>query len=497
MNLSSLCSSRRKEALTFFHGSVRIELNGASSRRFLQGRYSEKRASVLVAVLWCVTILSVVVVGALHSSRMHLISAKNHGDKIQAHYLALAGAEKAKALIFHDAAERRKSSKNHTGDLYDQPSEFKDVKFGRGEFRVFHQAARDRGGLIVYGITDMEARLNVNTATAQDFAKIKDMPSETAAAIIDWRDRDNSAQPGGAEKDYYASLKPPYVPRNADIQTIREMLLIRGVTPTLLLGEDLNQNGLLDPEENDGNESSPPDNQNNSLEAGWSEFLCVDSSVQNKKANGDARVNVQSASESELTAIPGITTDIAKAMVAYRNRQKFETITDILEVAQLAPDRPQQQQQPGPPGQPQQGQPQNQGPPQTVGPKLISEDLFKDIADEITADDAAALKGAININTAPLAVLLCLNGLTDELAQAIISHRESSGYFANIGHLLDVPGMTRDIFKQIAPRLTARSETFRILSEGRVTSSGARERMETIIRISGKYIETIGYRENL
>ena len=56
---------------------------------------------------------------------------------------------------------------------------------------------------------------------------------------------------------------------------------------------------------------------------------------------------------------------------------------------------------------------------------------------------------------------------------------------------------TRDIFKQIAPRITARSETFRILSEGRVTSTGARERIEVIVRLSGKYIDTIAYRENL
>jgi competence ComEA-like helix-hairpin-helix protein len=460
---------------------------------------SFRAASVLVAVLWCVTLLSVVVVGSLHSSRMQLMAAKNSADKIQAHYLALAGVEKAKALIFHDADSRRKSSKNHTGDLYNQPDVFRDVKFGRGEFRVFHQAPREQGGATIYGIADMESLLNVNTATLEDFARIKNMPPETAAAIIDWRDQDSNAQPGGAERDYYASLKPPYLPRNGDLQTIREMLLIRGVTPELLLGEDANQNKLLDSEEDDGNDSAPADNQNGSLDAGWSEFLCVNSAVQNKKANGDARVNVQSASEGDLTSVAGITTDIAKAIVAYRGRQKLENIADLLDVAQLAPERPNQNRNAsGQPVQPNQSaQPQNSGPPQTTGPKLISEQLLKDIGDEVTADDAASIKGAININTASLAVLQRVNGITDELAQAIVSHRESSGYFANIAHLLDVPGMNKDIFKQISPRLTARSETFRILSEGRVTTSGARERIEAVVRISGKYIDTIAYRENL
>src|SRR6266496_1562834 len=47
-------------------------------------------ASVLVGLLWCVAILSIVVVGVLHRARIDLQIAKNYGDRIQAHYLALA-----------------------------------------------------------------------------------------------------------------------------------------------------------------------------------------------------------------------------------------------------------------------------------------------------------------------------------------------------------------------------------------------------------------------
>jgi hypothetical protein len=57
--------------------------------------------------------------------------------------------------------------------------------------------------------------------------------------------------------------------------------------------------------------------------------------------------------------------------------------------------------------------------------------------------------------------------------------------------------MTRDIFKEIAPLITARSENFRIISEGRVTSTGARERMQVVVRLSGKYFYTLSYRDNL
>jgi DNA uptake protein ComE-like DNA-binding protein len=398
--------------------------------------------------------------------------------------------------------------------LYTSADALRDVTLGRGQFRVIREGSREESGQIIYGIRDEESRLNINTVSLQELAKIEDMRPEVAASIADWRDKDDAPTPGGAERDYYASLKPPYIPRNGDIQTIREMLLIKDVTPELLLGEDTNANGLLDPEENDGDENPPKDNRDGALDSGWSGFFCIDSAVANRNAAGETRVNVQTASETELTGVRGITPEIAKAIIAYRGRQKLEKITDLMEVANLAPDRPQGNR----PGQPQNGpqpqaqaqpqqddasqpqaqaQPQVQAPLQTVGPKLISQDLFEDICDDVTVDNASTLKGVVNINTASVEVLMCLNGLTRDLARNIVSHRQSSGYFANIAGLLKVDGITLDLFKQIAPRVTARSETFRILSEGRVTSTGARERIEVVVRLSGKYLDTIAYRENL
>lgn len=456
------------------------------------------QGSVLIGLLWCLTILSVIVVSALYSTHMSLAATQNYSDKVQAHYIALAGVECAKALLYHDAAARKKAARNHSGDLYNSPENFKEIPFGRGTFSVIRQGARDEGGGIIYGIRDEESRLNINTCGMEELTRLQDMPPETAAAIQDWRDRDNNPQPGGAERDYYASLKPPYIPRNGEIQTIREMLLIRGVTPTLLLGEDLNANGLLDPEENDGEETAPPDNHNNALEAGWSGIFCVNSVTINKTAAGEPRINIQTASETDLATIPGVTSDIAKAIVEYRGQTKFENISDIMDVARLAPQNASQRnqvQQPNNPNQP--GQPQQQPQRATVGPKLISEEMFADIADDITIDNASTQKGLININTASLAVLSCLNGLNEQLAQNIINHRSSAGYFANIAGLLKVQDITRDIFKQVAPRITARSETFRIVSEGRVATTGARERIEVVVHVFGNYVDTIHYRENL
>jgi competence ComEA-like helix-hairpin-helix protein len=102
----------------------------------------------------------------------------------------------------------------------------------------------------------------------------------------------------------------------------------------------------------------------------------------------------------------------------------------------------------------------------------------------------------VNINTASLDVLACLPGISRELAQAIISYRTSGGFFPNTACLLKVPGLTTDIFKQVAARVSVRSETFRILCEGNVTSTGTRQRIQEIVHIGLSDLTTLSYRED-
>ena len=120
-----------------------------------------------------------------------------------------------------------------------------------------------------------------------------------------------------------------------------------------------------------------------------------------------------------------------------------------------------------------------------------------EIADEVTVSTEEDQPGVVNINTAGPEVLACLPGISRELAQAIVAHRKSAGFFPNIACLLKVNGMNRDLFKQVAPKISARSETFRILSEGWIPSSGARERIQVIVHLGPGSIDTLSYREDL
>ena len=457
--------------------------------------------SVLVSVLWCVVLLSLVVLGVLHTARMDLLVVKNFGDRIQARYLAVAGIEKAKALLYQDARQRSRSGRNHTGELSDSPEQFRDARLGRGRFRVLHRGRPDEGGGILYGVSDEESRLNINNAAAEELGKLEPMTPlamtpDVIAAIIDWRDEDNTITPGGAEAEYYLAAQPPYLPRNGPLPTVRELLMVRGITPELLFGKDRQQNGIVSQDDD-----QPEENISDITDLGWAALFTVDSTVNNLNAAGLERVNIQSADQAALTGVKGITEDIAKAIVSYRARNRFSSIADLLDVVAASnQNQPESSPTGGPRSQPNSPAPQNPtgnapgG--NSSGPKVIDENLLMDIADDVTVESGSEVSGLVNINSASLDVLACLPGLTRELAQAIIAFRQSNGFLPNTAWLLKVPGLTREILKQVAPRVSARSETYRILSEGKVPSTGARQRIQEIVHVSLRGVTTVSYRED-
>jgi competence ComEA-like helix-hairpin-helix protein len=422
------------------------------------------RASILIGLLWCVVLLAVVVIGSLHSTRMDLRVAKNHGDLIQAHYLALAGIEKAKAVIFHDAAERRGMGRNHTAEIYDAPHHFRDITLGRGQFRIIRQARAEEGGGLVYGVQDEESRLNLNKHDAPVLGKLPGLSPEAVQPIIAYRNE----------------MRP--------FRTIRELLLVPGISNDILLGEDANMNGLLDPEENDGLASLPPDNQDGILDSGLADFLTLHGAARNLSAYGKDRVNVQEADENTLQSVDGITAEIAKAIVQYRGQNQLQSIADLLDVTAGGGNTPQGEG----------GQQRNQARrSQSSGPRVIDEGLFKRIADAVTTNSERTQNGLVNVNTASASVLACLPGVNQDIAQAIVSHRQSNGFFESVAGLLEVSGMTRELFKEALPHITARSETFRILSEGKVASTGARKRIQVIVQLGAYDLPTLSYREDL
>ena len=88
-------------------------------------------------------------------------------------------------------------------------------------------------------------------------------------------DADDEPRELGAEIDYYSALAPAYAPKNGPLETVEELLLVRGVTPQLLFGADINRNGQLDPHEQTDDSTSAADYRDIALRhrqgrSGWS-----------------------------------------------------------------------------------------------------------------------------------------------------------------------------------------------------------------------------------
>ncbi|MBT3595092.1 MAG: hypothetical protein HN505_03890 [Verrucomicrobia bacterium] len=198
----------------------------------------------------------------------------------------------------------------------------------------------------VFSLVDEGSKLNLNLATQEMLEYLPNMTPDFAAAIVDWRDEDEEVSENGAEADVYARMNPSRQIKNALFDTVDELMLVYGADPLLVYGEDANYNGILDPNENDGDASPPSDNANGTLDFGLIEYVTVygkvpeedeeqqdqgdqvggDQNNQNGNADSDSdeeslKVNVNTASETVLSVLPGMDASKAQQLVSYRNTQ--------------------------------------------------------------------------------------------------------------------------------------------------------------------------------
>jgi competence ComEA-like helix-hairpin-helix protein len=72
----------------------------------------------------------------------------------------------------------------------------------------------------------------------------------------------------------------------------------------------------------------------------------------------------------------------------------------------------------------------------------------------------------IQLNLADEDQLLRIEGMTEELAEAIVDYRESKGFFKGPQDLLKVPGMTNEIYEELNPQIGSEGDVFCIPREG-------------------------------
>lgn len=299
---------------------------------------SPRRAMVLIIVLVVVAALSLAALA--FSSLMISEREVTHttGRQIQAMAMAESGIEAARQFLTDEPDLARTE-----GDWYSNAERFQAVLVvddaiarDRGRFSIVAPGVNAAAGEIRFGLECESAKINLNTLLDDDddddddggspadarnrLMALPNMTEELADAILDWLDADDDPREFGAEADYYQSLDAPYRPANGPIACLEELLYVRGVTTSLLYGDDRNRNGILDADESAGS-------ANTSLGAGWSAYLTLFSRESLTREDGQPKINLnQDDAETlheELEEALGV--QWARFIVGYRQQEKLYT----------------------------------------------------------------------------------------------------------------------------------------------------------------------------
>jgi len=200
----------------------------------------DSRGVVLILVLSTVAMFTAMVLSFSSDQGYDIELAYNFRDSLQAYYLADAGVEAAKALLKDD---------NPNYDGLDEDW----AKFS--EYAAASSAFLD-GPVFVGEITDECSKIDINSLVKEDgepdptrIEQLKrlfgilniditeDELNNLIDAIIDWLDPDDEPTGlGGAEDDFYQALDRPYVCKNRNMDTIEEILLVKGMKKEYFYG---------------------------------------------------------------------------------------------------------------------------------------------------------------------------------------------------------------------------------------------------------------------
>ncbi len=502
-----------------------------------RAKEKQRRGFVLLVVTIVVILLSLAAWSYMNKMSVEQEATMMYGRDVEARMAAESAIEYAAIQIGQLQTEQ-------TEDVFHNPGLFRgqvlsEVDNARGQCRftilVPNELSSGEGSSVRFGLARETAKFNINrltefegddddTTTPYDaISFVPGMTEEISNAILDWIDSDEERRVGGAESADYQGLAIPYSARNAPIESIEELLQIQGITPALFYGEDANRNGMLDPNEDDGNESQPNDNADGILDAGWREYFTASSRERNTTAAGDKKINLNGTILTELfdEIEEAFDTETATFIVAYRlwgnenadpatvksltvdqkelaqaiagsltseegisitragmnlnqvSAYSFRSIYDVIDAQVEAEIN---------------DAPQTVVSPWTSGNLLDQMPAFED---SFTHVDDAIIDGRININIARREVLLAIPDMTETIANSIVEERpaiESSGAAsaamslrASPTWLLGEGYVDLNTFRRLGPWLTTGGDIFSFQTLGHFDQGGPTTRLEAMI----------------
>jgi general secretion pathway protein K len=207
-------------------------------------RPAGERGFALIAVLMVLAFVGVIGAEFAYSMRLEATAARIFKETLVATHLAEAGLEQA---IRELAGEFQYVGLGDDKDA-DTDGECPLVFYSRDRLaikRLPHRNVPLGDGHFTYCITDEEARLNLNTSPPDRVTRLlealgleKEERDVVVDSLQDWRDPNEAHRANGAEsEDTYLKRPVPYRSKNANFDSLAELIQVRGITPKLLNGE--------------------------------------------------------------------------------------------------------------------------------------------------------------------------------------------------------------------------------------------------------------------
>ena len=248
-----------------------------------------KNGIALIITLWILLILSTMATSLAYRMRLAIRVTVYQRDSFKALALAQAGVERAIAELKNEAEVNTSSEqswpKDHEMDL--------------------------GGGKVAYYIVDEDSKVTINNLLEGEkkgwdaegmLRKLPGIDNELAASIMDWMDEPSAThRDGGAENDYYQNLPEPYPCKDGPLDTVEELLLVKGMSPYIFYGEDINDNGTF--------EEGEDENGDGELRLGIQDLVTVYTT---------GKININTATAVALEASLGLGADLIDYIVSHR-----------------------------------------------------------------------------------------------------------------------------------------------------------------------------------
>lgn len=458
-----------------------------------------RRGSVVVIVIWAVAIAVILVAATQVVTFRQAVLGRESLARVQARWAARAGVEQMIAIMEY----------YHQNPTPDDPlavvRDMQDHAIGATETGTW-DIRHFLDGVEWAGPMDEAAKLNINRASRAQLINLPSMSPDVVDAILDWRDSNDEVEGMGAESDYYQNRGMGYRPRNGNFRSFAEIELVAGAWPSYTRGEDLNLNGRLDPNENDGRRSAPDDKPDGRLDAGWSQFLTARSFQSPNGSSGEPRLRLQTAAAEDIMSRVGVDENQAKALLEFgrQNGARVETLISV-PLSQVSGNRSAAAQggtnkpsgSSGSTGTSGRSSGGRTGTATSTTVKDLTDAQLRVALQELTTEDfSKPVPGRVNVNTASAELLKDVLGVDPRVADGIVARRKSRAEgITSLADLAGISGMTTATLATLTSQCDVSSSVYTVTSRGRPHSTGAEVEIEVVVDRSVLPARILSYRE--